>query len=96
MQIDTCNPGKHAWNSFWEPDLSGYTGSYFQEQEKKRQSQFDLQFDENKLQRHRGFQSIRDEMKELDTNRQTSIYATESGSYGQSKAYVQTNEAIRD
>ena len=40
IQIDTVNPGKYAWKSFWEPDMSGYQGSYFKDQEKK--SEFDI------------------------------------------------------
>ena len=31
IQIDTCNPGKFEWKSFWESDISNYKGTYFDE-----------------------------------------------------------------
>ena len=35
MMIDTVNPGKYEWSSFWKPDTRGYTGTYFTDQQKE-------------------------------------------------------------
>ena len=32
--IDTVNPGKYEWKSFWAHDVSNYKGTYFKDQEK--------------------------------------------------------------
>ena len=39
MMIDTVNPGKYEWRSFWQPDTSGYTGSYFTDRQKEIEQQ---------------------------------------------------------
>ena len=38
MQIDTVNPGKFEWKSFWKPDLGNYTGTYFDNRQKDIES----------------------------------------------------------
>ena len=41
MQIDTVNPGRYAWKSFWEPDISNYTGTYFENHKESDLSKFE-------------------------------------------------------
>ena len=35
MQIDTVNPGEFEWKSFWKPNISNYTGTYFDNSQKQ-------------------------------------------------------------